>query len=327
MINIIIIANKPKLSEMEQYLQAENDINVLCTGESIAAVEKFINKAQLIVLDTDEESAQSIISALNNIPVISVVDSATKGFIMLEYGAAEMHIKNHSQTAQYSCKLLASKIRIVSKKGKERSVRKLKRADSGGNTAVDKLIAIGSSTGGTNTVEFILKQFPDDMPPILLVQHMPPVFTRMFAERLHNTCRLNVWEAKEGDALMKGLVLVAPGDRHMVLAKNSEGLYVKCTDGEPVCNQRPSVDVLFKSVANVLGNESHRAIGIILTGMGSDGAKGLLAMRNMGAYTIGQDESSSVVYGMPKAAYECGAVQTQLHLNDIPSAIINFAKK
>ena len=327
MINVLIMADKARLSVIKAHLQLEEDIFILHTTDSITDSEGFAKKAQVIVLDVDEEKAKPFISALKSkkVPIIAVADTAPHGFSMMEWGAADMQVRNPRHQPTYFYKLLAGKIRSVSKKEGGQEPRILKRPEFDKRGKTDKLIVIGSSTGGTDTVEHILKQLPEDIPPILVVQHMPPIFTRMFAERLHNACRISAWEAKNGDTLTRGLALIAPGDYHKVLAKNSEGLYVKCTSGERVWNQRPSVDVLFESVASVLGKESYRSIGVILTGMGSDGAKGLLAMRNMGSATIGQDEASSVVYGMPRVAYECGAVKQQLHLDDIAQAILNFA--
>lgn len=178
-----------------------------------------------------------------------------------------------------------------------------------------KIIAIGSSTGGTEAVFDILKKFPKNAPGIVIVQHMPANFTRMYAERLNNSCLLEVREAKNGDRIYPGLALIAPGDYHMRLKKVGSMYTVECLKGEKVSGHCPSVDVLFDSVANTAGAN---AIGIILTGMGYDGAKGLLAMRKKGARTIGQNEQSCVVYGMPKVAYDIGAVEKQTSLEDIP---------
>ncbi|NLP30312.1 MAG: chemotaxis response regulator protein-glutamate methylesterase [Clostridiales bacterium] len=182
----------------------------------------------------------------------------------------------------------------------------------------DMVIAIGASTGGTEAIHNIIKAFPRHMPGILIVQHMPAVFTKLYAERLNNSCALEVKEAQDKDLVKAGKVLIAPGDYHMVLKKGPRGLYVKCEKGEKVSGHCPSVDVLFDSVAKVMKNKS---IGIILTGMGRDGASGLLNMKKHGAYTIGQDEGSSVVYGMPMVAYNIGAVMKQLPLEDIPKEI------
>jgi len=184
------------------------------------------------------------------------------------------------------------------------------------------VIAIGASTGGTEALYNIIKMLPANMPGIVVVQHMPPVFTRMFADRLNNSCALAVKEAKTGDVVSPGMVLIAPGDYHMKL-KKAGGVYsVECFKGERVNGHCPSVDVLFDSVAEKAKAE---AIGVILTGMGYDGAKGLLKMRGMGARTVGQDENTSIVYGMPKVAFDIGAVEKQMPLQQIAQYIYSLS--
>jgi len=180
-------------------------------------------------------------------------------------------------------------------------------------TGVD-LIAIGASTGGTNAITDIITALPAGLPGIVIVQHMPEDFTAMFAGRLDTKCAIKVFEAKNGDKILPGTALVAPGSMHLRVVKNAESYSVSVKPGEKVSGHCPSVDVLFSSVAACAGS---RAIGVILTGMGQDGANGLLEMRNAGAKTIGQDESSCVVYGMPKVAYDIGAVMYQLHIEKI----------
>ena len=183
-------------------------------------------------------------------------------------------------------------------------------------TALDssKIIAIGASTGGTEAIYNLVKRLPNHIPGIVIVQHIPPVFSRMFAERLNNSTAFQVKEAKNGDYIKKGQILIAPGDKHMKVKKVGDNYRVDCNEGSKVNGHCPSVDILFESVAKEAGANS---IGIILTGMGYDGAKGLLAMRQRGARTIGQDEKSSVVYGMPKVAFNIGAVEKQVSLDKI----------
>lgn len=183
------------------------------------------------------------------------------------------------------------------------------------------IIAIGASTGGTEAILSIVKMFTRDTPGTVIVQHMPPVFTRMYADRLNNTCMVEVKEAENGDQVYPGRVLIAPGNFHMRLKKSGSSYIVECSKGEKVSGHCPSVDVLFDSVSKCAGKNS---IGVILTGMGSDGAKGLLSMREKGARTIGQDENSSVVYGMPKVAFEIGAVEKQASLEAIPNLIYSM---
>ena len=187
----------------------------------------------------------------------------------------------------------------------------------------NKVIAIGASTGGTEAISSILKVLPKDMPGIVIVQHMPPVFTKMYAQRLNGSCLLEIKEAQSGDIVCMGRVLIAPGDYHMRLKKSEGNYIVECRKGPRVSGHCPSVDVLFNSVAE---NAGRNAIGVILTGMGSDGAQGLLAMRKKGARTIGQDEKSSIIYGMPRVAYENGAVEKQASLGNIPHLIHSILK-
>ncbi len=186
------------------------------------------------------------------------------------------------------------------------------------NHGENSLIAIGASTGGTEAIFSILSSLPPTTPGIVIVQHIPPVFSKMFAERLNSQTALTVKEAQSGDYADPGQVLVAPGDKHMRIKKVGRRYQVECFQGEKVNGHCPSVDVLFESAAKEAGAG---AVGILLTGMGQDGAKGLLAMRHRGGRTIGQDEASSVVYGMPKVAFDIGAVETQAALGTIPQLL------
>lgn len=186
--------------------------------------------------------------------------------------------------------------------------------------SADKVIAIGASTGGTEAILEVLKQFPGDMPGIVITQHMPAGFTAMYADRLNRLCKMEVREAKDGDKLYPGMALLAPGGLQMELVRMGSGYAVHCISSEKVNGHCPSVDVLFNSVSNIVRN---KAIGILLTGMGADGAAGLLRMRKNGAFTIGQDKESCVVYGMPMEAYKIGAVCQQSPLSSIPQAVFN----
>jgi two-component system chemotaxis response regulator CheB len=183
----------------------------------------------------------------------------------------------------------------------------------------DRLIAIGASTGGTEAIFNVLTKLPADIPGTVMVQHMPGGFTKLYAERLNKACAFEVREAEDNDLVTPGLALLAPGgDYQMKLVKGPKGYAVKLIDTEKVSGHKPSVDFLFDSVADAAGS---KAIGVILTGMGADGAKGLLKMRARGAYTIGQDPGSCVVYGMPMVAYNTGAVVKQLPLDQIAQEI------
>ena len=261
------------------------------------------------------------------LPVVVISALSDKVFDALEAGAVDFVNKpgnmDRVQLNNFLKQELTTKIKIAS----TAKVGKLKKAELGATgkdvnvAGSNRIIAIGASTGGTEAIYEVLKQFRRDVPGIVIVQHMPPGFTKMYAERLNNQCEVAVKEAQTGDKVVPGQVLIAPGDRQMKLVKVGDGYQVECRSEEKVNGHCPSVDVLFRSVAKVAGRN---AIGIILTGMGGDGAKGLLEMRKAGASTIGQDEASSIVYGMPKVAYELGAVQHRMGLSGISGKVYSL---
>ncbi len=187
--------------------------------------------------------------------------------------------------------------------------------------AMNKPVLMGSSTGGTQALELVLTSLPSDAPGIAITQHMPEKFTAMYAQRLNGICAMNVREAKDGDRLERGVALIAPGGRHMQLQKLNGQYYVKVFDGPPVNRHKPSVDVLFKSAAECAGRD---ALGIILTGMGDDGARGMKAMHDQGARCIAQNEETCVVFGMPKEAIKLMAVDDILPLESMARAILQF---
>jgi two-component system, chemotaxis family, protein-glutamate methylesterase/glutaminase len=183
----------------------------------------------------------------------------------------------------------------------------------------DKVIVVGASTGGTEAIRFFLESMPHDAPGIVIVQHMPEKFTEAFSKRLDGLCRISVKEAADNDTVIRGRALIAPGNHHMLLKRSGARYYVEIKDGPLVCRHRPSVDVLFRSAARYAGKN---AIGVIMTGMGDDGAKGMLEMMEAGAYTFAQDEESCVVFGMPKKAIELGAVKKTLPLEKLHEAAL-----
>ena len=183
----------------------------------------------------------------------------------------------------------------------------------------EKIICIGASTGGTESLREVLQTLPPNCPGIVVVQHMPELFTAAFARRLDKLCQVDVKEAEDGDSVLPGRVLIAPGNRHMLLQRSGARYHVAIKDGPLVSRHRPSVDVLFRSAALHSGAN---ALGIIMTGMGDDGARGMLEMKRAGAYTLAQNEETCVVFGMPKEAIALGGVDTIIPLQDIPSAIL-----
>ncbi len=255
------------------------------------------------------------------LPVVVISALSDKVFDAMNAGAVDFVAKpaivSRSQLEDFIQNELLVKIKIASTAKISNIKKAVADTDNGHLTTAHKnlIVAIGASTGGTEAIFSVVKDYGVDIPGIVIVQHMPPGFTQMYAKRLDNECRVHVKEAQTGDRVIPGHVLIAPGgDRHMHLVKVGEGYQVEIKPGPKVNGHCPSVDVLFDSVAKAARSN---AVGIILTGMGGDGAKGLLAMRRAGARTIGQDESTCVVYGMPKVAYDIGAVEYQEKLTDI----------
>ncbi len=258
------------------------------------------------------------------LPVIMVTAISKAVFDAINAGAVDFVTKPHMQSAKgvedFITELI-EKIKIASNSNvSEIKANILSSVVSTSQKYINtrQIIAIGASTGGTEAIYNLLKSLPINVPGIVITQHIPPIFSNMFAERLNNFTHFTVKEAETGDYVEQGRALVAPGDQHMRIKRVGNRYKVICFEGEKVSGHCPSVDVLFESVAEEAGEY---AIGIILTGMGYDGAKGLLAMRKKGARTIGQDEKSSVVYGMPKAAFNMGAVEKQLSLEYIPKML------
>ncbi len=263
------------------------------------------------------------------LPVVMISALSDKVFDALEAGAVDFVNKPDNLTREqlnnFLTQELATKVKIAS----TAKVGKLKRVEASSITThisggTERIVAIGASTGGTEAIFDVVRRFKRDIPGVVIVQHMPPGFTKMYADRLNNQCEVAVKEAQTGDRVLPGQVLIAPGDRHMKLVKVGGMYQVECSGVERVNGHCPSVDVLFHSVAKIAGKN---AVGVILTGMGGDGAKGLLAMRNAGARTIGQDEASCVVYGMPKVAYDIGAVEHRLTLSAIASKVYSLLSK
>lgn len=304
------------------------------------AADAYIARDKILELEPDVLTLDVEMPRMNGIeflrrlipqypmPVVMISAMNTAVFEALQAGAVDFVCKPETNSSSRSVNAfineLIIKIKIASTAkvgpGKNDSLRRQPVTAVGGGSKY-KLIAIGASTGGTEALNHIIKNLPIDIPGMVIVQHMPPVFTRMYAERLNDSCALEVREAKEGDRIQPGLVLIAPGEYHMTVYQAGGGYAVKCKQGEKVNGHCPSVDVLFNSVAEQCRNNT---IGIILTGMGYDGAKGLLAMRQNGARTIGQDEHSSIVYGMPRVAFGLGAVDQQASLEKIPALICSI---
>ncbi len=256
-------------------------------------------------------------------PVVVISALSDKVFDAMNAGAvdfvAKPAVSSRAQLEDFIRNELLVKIKIASTARisniKKTVVKQQEQEQNLSSYRSNLVVAIGASTGGTEAIYSVVKDFRTDIPGIVCVQHMPPKFTEMYAKRLNDQCRIQVKEAETGDRVLPGHMLIAPGgDRHMRLIKVNGSYQVEVKAGPRVNGHCPSVEVLFESVAKAAGKD---AVGIILTGMGGDGGKGLLSMRQAGAKTIGQDESTCVVYGMPKVAYDLGAVMYQEKLGDI----------
>ena len=272
----------------------------------------------VMVSSLTEAGCQTTLRALE----LGAVDFITKPKIDLREGMEEV-----AQDLIAKVKAAAqAKVRGASGSGgtEPQAHRVLSLSSSAMIKTTDTIIAIGSSTGGTEAVKEVLMALPPNTPPILITQHMPERFTKTWADRMNQLCRISVKEAEDGDSVLPGHALVAPGSYHMMLVRSGARYTVRINQDPPVNRHRPSVDVMFASVAQYAGAN---AVGVILTGMGGDGAKEMLTMKQAGAFTIAQDEASCVVFGMPKEAIKLGGVDKILPLGEIPAAIVAYVSK
>lgn len=259
------------------------------------------------------------------LPVIVISSVSNKVFDAMEAGAVDFVTKPSIEVASSVESFLYNIIEKIKSASKAKVVKEIKKplAVKSKSYVVHDMIAIGASTGGTEAIFSVLTQLPKDIPGIVIVQHIPPVFSRMFAERLNKQTHFTVKEAQDGDYVEKGHVYLAPGDQHMEVHKQGPKYKLKVFKGDKVNGHCPSVDVLFNSLSD---SANKRVLGVILTGMGYDGARGLARMKRKGAMTLGQDEASCVVYGMPKAAYDIGAVTKQVSLDHMGHHIMSALK-
>jgi two-component system chemotaxis response regulator CheB len=339
MIKVLVVDDSAIVRKIftEQLSQAK-DIEVVATApDPFVARDKIVElKPDVVTLDIEMPRMDGItflkkIMSAHPLPVIIVSSLTPKGSAMaleaMDCGAVEVLAKpGGSFSVGEMGAQLAEKIRAASR------VRVMKRAPSsqGPQAAfksgaitqtTNKVIAIGSSTGGTEALKDILTRLPPDTPGIVIAQHMPANFTKAFADRMNGLCRIQIKEGAQNDSVLPGTCLIAPGNFHMLLKRSGARYYVEVKDGPMVHHQRPAVDVLFKSVAK---NAGANAIGVVLTGMGSDGADGIKIMKQAGAKTIAQDEASSVVFGMPKEAIKTGCVDKVVSLKNMPQSILDM---
>lgn len=340
-------------STLSTILSSDPDIEIIGTAiDPYHAVNKIAEEVpDVITLDVEMPRMDGLsflkkIMSQHPIPVV-IISSLTEhgtetGLKALEYGAVEIITKPKTDTKQF---IEESKIRICDAvKAASLTVVKrktfvqdviiqpklsadviLKSVPSRSMTKTTQMVvAIGASTGGTEALTQLLKELPYDCPGIVVVQHMPEKFTKSFADRLNKICNISVKEAEHNDTVIRGRALIAPGNFHTLLKRSGARYYVEIAEGPLVNRHRPSVDVLFRSTATYAGKN---ALGIILTGMGDDGAKGMLEMNQAGAYTIAQDEATCVVFGMPKEAIKLGGVSKVLPLSQIAGKIISIDNK
>jgi len=321
-------------------ISRENDMEVVGTApDPYVARDKIVKlKPDVVTLDIEMPRMDGITflkKLMKHYPLpVIIVSSLTKngGRLAMEalsLGALEVMSKPSGAYSVGEMGVqLVDKIRAVAKL--KVSSKEEKPAKKGAQTKLaskalaettNKIIAIGASTGGTEALKVVLTGMPPNAPGILVVQHMPANFTTSFAERLNDLSAMTIKEAKDGDSLVNGVALLAPGNYHMLLKRSGARYYVQVKKGPLVHHQRPAVDVLFHSVANYAGSN---AIGVILTGMGADGARGLLKMKEAGARTVAQDEKTCIVFGMPKEAIKLGAAEKVVSLNSVGKTVLNM---
>ncbi|MDR2558087.1 MAG: chemotaxis response regulator protein-glutamate methylesterase [Oscillospiraceae bacterium] len=315
-------------------LNSFNEIEVIdSAGDAFEAKEKIVKlKPDVITLDVEMPKMNGIeflkrIMPEHPIPTVVVTSSPINAFDAISVGAVEFIKKPTKIETDAFIAELAKKVIIASNARVRRiSAASLKTASPiplatiASGVRSNKIIAIGASTGGTEALASVLENLPKTTPGIIIVQHMPAGFTKMYAERLNRICNMAAREAVDGDRVETGTILVAAGEYHLKLHRDTRGFYISSKRGDKVSGHCPSVDVMFDSVAEVAKSN---AIGIILTGMGADGAKGLLNMKKTGAFTIGQDKDTCVVYGMPMVAFNIGAVTKQAPLQAIPKLMMD----
>lgn len=347
-IRVLIVDDSAVVRQtLSEILSSDPKIEVMSTAnDPIIAAEKILHEIpDVITLDVEMPKMDGItflhkIMSQHPIPVVICSSLTPKGcettFKALEYGAVEIIEKPRLGAKQF---LEESKV-LICDAVKSASLARLKAipirprriapklpadeviAKPTGKPMIrttEKVIVVGASTGGTEALRIFLEALPHDAPGTVIVQHMPEHFTAAFAKRLNETCRVSVKEAANDDTVVRGRVLIAPGNRHTLLKRSGARYYVQVKEGPLVCRHRPSVNVLFRAAARYAGKN---AVGVIMTGMGDDGAKGLMEMKTAGAYTMAQDEHSCVVYGMPKEAVRMGAVDEVVPLEKIAVKIL-----
>jgi two-component system chemotaxis response regulator CheB len=337
-IRVLIVDDSALMRDMlSNLLSKDPEIQVAGTARDPYEARELIRQLNpdVVTLDVEMPNMNGIaflerLMKLRPIPVIMVSTMTQKGadvtLLALELGAIDFIAKPHEHgdaAWERAGNELRSKVRAAAgtKIGLRVSARPAAAPSSEARVSYHSraLVAIGASTGGVEALREVLQKLPRETPPVVVTQHMPAGFTARFAHRLDETCAMRVSEAQDGQILNVGDIVIAPGNRHLSIVQRGVQYACKVDDGETVSGHRPSVDVLFRSVAAVAGRY---AVGVILTGMGKDGAQGLLTMRQAGARTIGQNEATSLVYGMPRVAKELGGVERELPLDQIATRLL-----
>ena len=340
MINVMIVDDSAVVrSLLSEQLALEPDIKVIATAaDPVFAQQKLAHiSPDVLIVDVEMPRMDGLtflrkVMAHNPIPTIVFSSLAAQGSATaldaLDAGAVAIVAKPSAGVSQYLVDERAHLIQTVRQAfgSKPRTITTPKKPHTtpvprGLIRTTDEIIAIGTSTGGTQALEYLLSHMPLDCTGMVIVQHMPANFTRLFAERLNQTCAIEVREAKDGDRVLPGLALIAPGGLHLSVERSGAQYRVKVQDGPLVSRHKPSVDVLFRSVAKAAGAN---AIGVIMTGMGDDGARGLKLMREAGAKTFAQDQQSCVVFGMPREAIRMEAVDQVLSLTALPEHLLQL---
>lgn len=350
MVRVLIVDDSAVVRQtLSELLSSDPEIEVIGTaGDPYVAAERMREQTpDVITLDIEMPRMDGLtflkkLMSQHPIPVVICSSLAEEGaqstLRALEYGAVDIVTKPRLGTKQF---LEDSRTEIcdVVKAAAGARPRKLTpshtvepkltadailSASTGAMVeTTEKVVVVGASTGGTEALRILLEGFPADTPGIVIVQHMPELFTRAFANRLDGLCAITVKEAETNDSVIRGRALIAPGNHHLLLKRSGARYYVEIKDGPLVCRHRPSVDVLFRSAARYAGRN---AVGAILTGMGDDGARGMLEMKQAGATTIAEDESTCIVFGMPKEAIKLGGVDKVMPLEKIAGAILHHAR-
>ena len=347
-ISVLIVDDSALIrSVMREIINAQPDMEVVGVAPDPLIARELIRQTNPDVLTLDVEMPKmdgldflEKLMRLRPMPVVMVSSLTEKGSEItmraLELGAVDFVSKPkmsiQSGMLEYA-DMIADKIRAAAKARVKVTNKPVSVAGSGSSgqspirvnfASSEKLIIVGASTGGTEAIKEFLMQMPSDCPGILIVQHMPEGFTRSFAQRLNSICDISVKEAVHGDRVLPGHAFIAPGHSHLLLARSGANYVAHLEQSPPVNRHRPSVDVLFRSAAVHAGKN---AVGVILTGMGKDGAAGMLEMKEAGAHNFSQDEATCVVYGMPREAVNVGAVHEVGALNDLPRMVLDFLNK